>query len=102
MRDRARDGRQSTPPHRLNQFDNLSVLQHIRCMNERPKQNTAVAVLADMPTATLLCGQVCTVVEVLPEVNALVEFADDSGRAHAIMPIKIAKLLVLQYKREVV
>jgi Domain of unknown function (DUF4926) len=102
MRDRARDGRQSTPPHRLNQFDNLSVLQHIRCMNERPKQNNVVAVLADMPTAKLLCGQVGTVVEVLPEDNVLVAFTDDSSHAYAIAPIKIAKLLVLQYELEVV
>ena len=70
-------------------------------MNERPKQNNVVAVLADMPTATLLCGQVGTVAGVLPEDNELVEFADDSGRAYAIAPIKIAKSLVLKYEREV-
>lgn len=53
-----------------------------------------------MPTATLLCGQVSTVAEVLPEDNVLVEFTDDSGHAQAITPIKIAKLLVLQYEQE--
>jgi Domain of unknown function (DUF4926) len=101
MRDRAQDHRQSTSLLALNQFDNLSVLQHIRYMNERPKQNTVVAVLADIPTAKLLCGQVGTVAEVLPEDKVLVEFADDKGRAHAITPIKIAKLLVLQNERQV-
>jgi Domain of unknown function (DUF4926) len=70
-------------------------------MNERPKQNNVVAVLADMPTATLLCGQVGTVVEILPHDNVLVEFADNKGCAQAITPIKIANLLVLQYEREV-
>ena len=70
-------------------------------MNERPKQNNVVAVLADMPTATLLCGQVDTVVEVLPEDNVLAEFTDDSGRTLAITPIRIEKLLVLRYEREV-
>lgn len=101
MRDRAQDRRQNTPSHTLNQFDNLGVLQHIRFMNERPQQNKFVAVLADMPTAKLLCGQVDTVVEVLPEDNVLMEFTDDSGRAPAITPIINAKLQVLQYEREV-
>ena len=71
-------------------------------MNERPKQNNVVAVLADMPTAKLLCGQVGTVAEVLPEDNELVKFTDYSSRACAISPVKIAKLLVLQYEREMV
>jgi hypothetical protein len=101
MRDHARDGRQSTPPPTLNQFDNHSVLQHIRHMNERPKQNNVVAVLTDMTTAKLLCGQVGTVAEVWLEDNVLVEFADDNGRAQAITPIKFAKLMVLQNEREV-
>jgi Domain of unknown function (DUF4926) len=43
-----------------------------------------------------------TVVEVFPEDNVLVEFADDSGRAYEITPIKIANLLVLQYEQKVV
>lgn len=101
MRDCAQDRQQSTPPNTLNQIDNLSVLQHIRHMNERPQQKSLVAVLTDLPTAKLLCRQVGRVVEVLPEDNVLVLFVDHSGRAYAITPIKIIKSLVLNYERDV-
>ncbi len=70
-------------------------------MSERPKLNDVVALLADVPAAKLLRGQVGTVVEVLAGENLLVEFADDNGRAYAIAPVKAAGLLVLQYEREV-
>ena len=40
------------------------------------------------------------VVEILPNDQLLVEFADDNGRAYAVTPVKNAKLLVLQYERE--
>jgi hypothetical protein len=42
-----------------------------------------------------------TVAEVLPEDNVLVGFTNDSGRVHAITPIKFANLPVLQYERQV-
>ena len=70
-------------------------------MNERPNLNDVVALLADVPAAKLLRGQVGTVVETLPQGNLLVEFADDEGRAYAITPIETANLLVLHYEREV-
>jgi Domain of unknown function (DUF4926) len=70
-------------------------------MSERPKLNDVVALLANVPAAKLLRGQVGTVVEVLARDNLLVEFADDNGRAYALAPIKAAGLLVLQYEREV-
>ena len=71
-------------------------------MNERPKLNDVVAFLADVPAAKVLRGQVGTVVDVLPDDTMLIEFADDNGRASAITPVEIAKLLVLQYEQEVV
>lgn len=70
-------------------------------MSERPKLNDVVALLADMPAAKLLRGQVGTVVEVLAGRNLLVEFTDDNGRAYAIAPCEGENLLVLQYEREV-
>lgn len=69
-------------------------------MSERPKLNDVVALLADVPAAKLLRGQVGTVVEVLVGQNLLVEFTDDNGRAYAIAPVMAAGLLVLQYERE--
>ncbi len=70
-------------------------------MNERPKLNDVVALLADVPAAKVLRGQVGTVVEVLADDTLLIEFADDKGRAYAITPVKSSKLLVLQYEQEV-
>ena len=70
-------------------------------MSERPKLNDVVALLADVPAAKLLRGQVGTVVEVLAGENLLVEFADDNGRAYAIAPVNAGNLLVLQYEQEV-
>ena len=51
------------------------------------KLYAAVALMADVPAAKLLCGQVATVVASLPAGRLLVEFADDAGRAYAISPI---------------
>jgi Domain of unknown function (DUF4926) len=70
-------------------------------MNERPKLNEVVAVLADVRAAKVLRGQVGTVVDVLPDNTMSIEFADDNARAYAITPVKMAKLLVLQYEQEV-
>ena len=56
-----------------------------------------VALLADVPAEGLARGQVGTVVESLDERTALVEFADDYGRAYAIVPCARADLLVLHY-----
>jgi hypothetical protein len=70
-------------------------------MNEHPKLNDVVAILADVPAAKVFRGQVGTVVDVLADDSVLIEFADDNGRANTITPVKIAKLLVLQYEQEV-
>ena len=70
-------------------------------MYERPKLNDVVALLADVSAAKVLRGQVGTVVDVLADDTMLIEFADDKGRAYDITPIKISKLLVLQYEQEV-
>lgn len=56
-----------------------------------------VALLADAPVKGLARGQVGTVVESLDERTALVEFADDQGRAYAIVPCARSDLLVLHY-----
>jgi membrane protein implicated in regulation of membrane protease activity len=70
-------------------------------MNNLPKVNDVVALLADVPAAKLLRGQVGTVVEELGQGQVLVEFADDDARAYAITPIEAGNLLVLHYEREV-
>ncbi len=60
-----------------------------------PSVIDAVALLADVPSAGLARGQVGTIVEVLGEKTALVEFSDDDGHAYAIVPCSRQHLLVL-------
>jgi hypothetical protein len=59
-----------------------------------------VALLADVPTQSLARGQVGTVVELLDDKAALVEFSDDDGRAYAVVPCQHEDLLVLHYEPE--
>jgi hypothetical protein len=59
-----------------------------------------VALLADVPARGLARGQVGTVVEVLDDNTALVEFSDDDGRAYAVAPCPREDLLVLHYEPE--
>jgi hypothetical protein len=59
-----------------------------------------VALLADLPAQGLARGQVGTVVELLDENTALIEFSDDDGRAYAVVPCTYADLLVLHYEPE--
>ena len=66
----------------------------------RPSVLDVVALLADLPAAGLARGQVGTVVELLDEKTALVEFSGDNGRAFAIVPCPRADLLVLHYVPE--
>ena len=66
----------------------------------QPSALDVVALLADLPTAGLARGQVGTVVELLDEKTALVEFSDDNGRAFAIVPCARDDLLVLHYVPE--
>jgi Domain of unknown function (DUF4926) len=56
-----------------------------------------VALLADLPAEGLARGQVGTIVEALDERTVLVEFADDQGRAYAIVPCLRSELLALHY-----
>ena len=65
--------------------------------SKRPALLDVVALLADLPAAGLSRGQVGTVVEVLNETVALVEFADNQGRAYAVAPCPWSELLVLHY-----
>ncbi len=59
-----------------------------------------VALLADLPAQGLARGQVGTVVELLDENTALIEFSDDDGRAYAVVPCMYEDLLVLHYEPE--
>jgi hypothetical protein len=68
--------------------------------NARPSVLDVVAPLADLPAAGLARGQVGTVVELLDEKTALVEFSGDDGRAYAIVPCPREDLLVLHYVPE--
>ena len=65
-----------------------------------PSVLDAVALLADLPEAGLARGQVGTIVEIVDENVALVEFSDDEGRAYAIVPCSRNHLLVLHYEPE--
>jgi hypothetical protein len=56
-----------------------------------------VALLAERPTEGLARGQVGTVLELLDQDTALVEFSNDQGRAYAIAPCPRTDLLVLHY-----
>lgn len=64
---------------------------------KQPVPFDVVALLADLPAEQLARGQVGTVVEPLDERAVLVEFADDQGRAYAIVPCPRTDLLVLHY-----
>ncbi len=64
---------------------------------ERPSVLNVVALLADRPAERLARGQVGTVVELLDESTALVEFTDNQGRGYAIAPCPRSELLVLHY-----
>jgi hypothetical protein len=59
-----------------------------------------VALLDKLPEQRLARGQVGTVVELLDENAALVEFSDDEGRAYAVAPCRRSALLVLHYAPE--
>jgi len=62
-----------------------------------PKLFDPVALLADAPAEGLARGQVGTVVELLDDATALVEFSDDQGRAYAVGPCALSNLIVLHY-----
>ena len=68
-----------------------------RSGNDRPSTLDVVALLADLPAEGLARGQVGTVVELLDQDFALIEFSDDQGRAYAVAPWPRSELLVLHY-----
>jgi hypothetical protein len=57
---------------------------------------TTVALLRDMVGAGLARGQVGTVVEILEEDTALVEFSDEGGHAYSLVPCAWTELLALK------
>lgn len=65
-----------------------------------PSQLSVVALLSGMPEQRLARGQVGTIVEQLDDQTALVEFADEQGRAYAIVPCRYTELLTLHYVPE--
>jgi hypothetical protein len=68
-----------------------------RAKSERPAVLDVVALLAECASEGLARGQVGTVVELLDQNTALVEFSDDQGRAYAIAPCPRTDLLILHY-----
>jgi Domain of unknown function (DUF4926) len=67
-------------------------------MSDRPQLLDVVALLEEVPEASLPRGQVGTVVESLDPETVLVEFSDDEGRAYAIVPVPVGALLSLHYQ----
>ena len=67
-------------------------------MTDRPALLDVVALLDDRPEAGIVARQeVGTVVEELDRDTVLIEFADDTGRAYAILVTPRSALLVLRY-----
>jgi hypothetical protein len=67
-------------------------------MHQEPQLLDVVALLADLPEQHLSRGQVGTVVEALGPGVFEVEFADDQGRAYAMLSLRAEQLLVLRYE----
>jgi len=59
-----------------------------------------VALTADIPEKSLLRGHVGTVVEVYPDGQYEVEFADEEGRTFALEVIGEPQLMLLRYRPE--
>jgi len=57
-----------------------------------------VALTTDLPDRGLLRGQVGTIVELLGDGAAEVEFVDEAGRTYAQCAIPLRQLLVLHYR----
>ena len=67
-------------------------------MNQEIKLLDVVALLKAIPTENLKAGQVGTVVEIFSDNDFEIEFVDKQGRTIAMLPLKRADLLVLQYE----
>jgi Domain of unknown function (DUF4926) len=59
---------------------------------------SVVALMRDMPEASLVRGQVGTVVEVLSPEAFEVEFSDDTGRTYASLALEAHDLLRLHHE----
>lgn len=57
-----------------------------------------VALTVDLPTRSLIRGQVGTVVDVLQPGVFEVEFSDDMGRTYGQVPLDENQLMVLHYR----
>jgi hypothetical protein len=65
--------------------------------DRQPTALDVVALLDARPKDKLARGQVGTVVEKLGDTDLLVEFSDEDGRAYAIVPVPVSKLMLLHY-----
>jgi hypothetical protein len=65
---------------------------------EQPKLLSVVALLEDMPGKGLTRGQVGTVVEAWAPGVFEVEFADDEGRAYAMVALRADQVMRLHYE----
>lgn len=57
-----------------------------------------VALIEDMPSLNLYCGQVGTIVEEYESGVFEVEFSDLEGRTYALETLKTSQLIRLQYR----
>jgi hypothetical protein len=67
-------------------------------MNQ-PAMLDVVALLADLPSASLERGDVGTIVEALDATTWLVEFADRDGQMYALQPVATDQLIPLHFDR---
>jgi hypothetical protein len=65
--------------------------------DRQPAVLDVVALLDPRPKDKLARGQVGTVVETLGDTDVLVEFSDEDGRAYAVVPVPVSKLILLHY-----
>jgi hypothetical protein len=65
---------------------------------EQPELLSAVALLEDLPGKGLTRGQVGTVVETWAPGVFEVEFADDEGRAYAMVALRADQVMRLHYE----
>jgi hypothetical protein len=66
-------------------------------MNHSPKLLDVVALTTDMPAERLVRGQVGTIVEMLSDGHAEVEFSDEQGKTYAMLALPLAQLIVLHH-----
>ena len=66
-------------------------------MTKPPKLLDVVALAVDLPAERLVRGQVGTIVEMLSDGHAEVEFSDDQGKTYALLPLPLDQLMVLHH-----